>query len=84
MVRLGKVHDNLMVDVVATNNKLRKRARRLVMQLASVDEAGASDLLQAAGGSVKIAVVMARNSVNAQSARELLQAHGGSLRESLR
>jgi N-acetylmuramic acid 6-phosphate etherase len=83
MVRLGKVHDNLMVDVVATNNKLRKRARRLVMELAGVDENHASDLLQQADGSVKVATVMARKNVDAQAARAFLQAHGGSLRESL-
>jgi N-acetylmuramic acid 6-phosphate etherase len=83
MVRLGKVHDNLMVDVVATNNKLRKRALRLVMQLTSVDETRAAELLQQAGGSVKTAVVMAHKEVDAASARALLQAHAGSLRASL-
>lgn len=83
MVRLGKVHDNLMIDVVATNNKLRRRALRLVMQLASVDETRGSELLQQADGSVKTAVVMQRKNVDAGAARALLQAHGGSLRTSL-
>jgi N-acetylmuramic acid 6-phosphate etherase len=83
MVRLGKVHDNLMVDVVATNQKLRKRALRLVMQLTNVDEARATELLQQASGSVKTAVVMERKHVDAHGARALLQAHGGSLRISL-
>lgn len=84
MVRLGKVHDNLMVDVVATNVKLRKRAVRLVMQLASVDENRSADLLQQAGGSVKTAVVMERKRMSAEDARLHLQAHGGSLRVSVR
>lgn len=83
MVRLGKVHDNLMVDVVATNNKLRKRALRLVMQIAEIDEERARELLGQAGGSVKLAVVMARKNVDADSALRLLQAGGGSLRASL-
>jgi N-acetylmuramic acid 6-phosphate etherase len=83
MVRLGKVHDNLMVDVVATNQKLRKRALRLVMQLGSVDESRAAELLQQAGGSVKTAVVMQRKNVDADGARSLLQARAGSLRASL-
>jgi N-acetylmuramic acid 6-phosphate etherase len=83
MVRLGKVHDNLMVDVVATNAKLRKRALRLVVQLAGVEESRAQELLQQAGGSVKTAVVMQRKHVDADGARGLLQARGGSLRESL-
>lgn len=83
MVRLGKVHDNLMVDVVATNNKLRKRALRLVMHLASVSEHRAAELLSQSDGSVKVAAVMHHKSVDAASARALLQAHGGSLRASL-
>jgi N-acetylmuramic acid 6-phosphate etherase len=83
MVRLGKVHDNLMVDVVATNNKLRKRALRLVKQLTGQDDAQAAELLRDANGSVKVAVVMARKTVNASGAAEILRAHGGSLRASL-
>jgi N-acetylmuramic acid 6-phosphate etherase len=83
MVRLGKVHDNLMVDVVATNQKLRKRALRLVMQLASVNEERAAELLAQANGSVKTAVVMERKHADAAGARALLQANGGSLRVSL-
>lgn len=83
MVRLGKVHDNLMVDVVVTNAKLRKRAVRLVMQLTGVDEVHAHDLLQRAGHNVKVAVVMERKQVSAERARALLQAHAGSLRANL-
>jgi N-acetylmuramic acid 6-phosphate etherase len=83
MVRLGKVHDNLMVDVVATNNKLRKRALRLVMQLANVDQARATELLQQADGSVKTADVMQRKNLDADGARAMLQTHDGSLRASL-
>ena len=84
MVRLGKVYDNLMVDVVATNAKLRKRAQRLVMALTGADERRAAELLLASAGSVKIAVVMARKGANADQARSVLQTHGGSLRASLR
>lgn len=59
MVRLGKVHDNLMVDVVPTNRKLRARAVRLVQQLAEVPhQALAEQLLAKADGRVKTAVVM--------------------------
>jgi len=80
MVRLGKVYDNLMVDVVATNAKLRARALRLVRMLASVDEPEAARLIDAAGGSVKIAVVMARRGVDAGAARLLLERERGFLR----
>lgn len=80
MVRLGKVHGNAMVDVVATNAKLRARAIRLVAALANVDASQARDLLDRAGGRVKVAVVMARINVDAGAAYALLESSGGSLR----
>jgi N-acetylmuramic acid 6-phosphate etherase len=83
MVRLGKVYDNLMVDVVAGNEKLRRRALRLVALLAPADEARARTLLEAAEGSVKVAVVMARRDVDAAAARELLAQADGFLRRLL-
>jgi N-acetylmuramic acid 6-phosphate etherase len=81
MVRLGKVHDNLMVDVVSTNRKLRARALRLVRELAGVGVERARELLDAAGNRVKIAVVMERRAVDATQAQALLEQHGGALRE---
>jgi N-acetylmuramic acid 6-phosphate etherase len=83
MVRLGKVHDNLMVDVVATNKKLRNRALRLVMKLTQATEEQAQELLQAAGGSVKLAVVMAHKHIDAEQARGLLRKNLDSLRATL-
>jgi N-acetylmuramic acid 6-phosphate etherase len=80
MVRLGKVYDNLMVDVVATNAKLRGRALRLVAQLAPASEDRARALLDASGGSVKVAVVMARRGADATGARALLAQTAGFLR----
>jgi len=83
MIRLGKVYDNLMVDVVATNRKLRERALRLVRELANVDDAAASDLLARSGGSVKVAVVMAACGVDAERAKQLLDERRGFLRDLL-
>ncbi|MDQ2662979.1 MAG: N-acetylmuramic acid 6-phosphate etherase [Candidatus Eremiobacteraeota bacterium] len=83
MVRLGKVYDNLMVDVVATNVKLRRRALRLVMRLSSVDELTAQTLLEAAAGNVKVAAVMGCKNVDAARAREILERCGGYLRKAL-
>lgn len=80
MVRLGKVFDNLMVDVVASNRKLRGRALRLVRRLARVNERRAEELLAQAGGRVKIAVVMERHGVDASEARALLERNDGALR----
>lgn len=83
MVRLGKVYENFMVDVVATNKKLRARALRLVMQLTGENESRSRELLSAAGGSVKLAVLMARLSVGAEEGRSILSKAGGSLRAGL-
>jgi N-acetylmuramic acid 6-phosphate etherase len=80
MVRLGKVHDNLMVDLIASNAKLRRRALRLVTLLAEVREDRARELLDAAEGNVRVAVVMARRNLDAAQARALLDQHAGSLR----
>jgi N-acetylmuramic acid 6-phosphate etherase len=83
MVRLGKVYDNLMVDVVASNAKLRRRALRLVMQLAPAEEDRARALLAAAAGSVKVAVIVGRRGIDPAAARALLAANGDSLRAAL-
>ena len=83
MVRWGKVYDNLMVDLVASNNKLIDRARRIVQQLGEVDASEALELLERAGGGVKLAVLMARKSIDADRARGILEAHKGHLRPAL-
>jgi len=83
MIRLEKTYGNLMVDVVATNDKLRARALRLVRDLAQVGEEQANDLLQASNWNVKIAVIMARANVDAVTAASLLVQNRGSLRRSL-
>jgi N-acetylmuramic acid 6-phosphate etherase len=83
MIKLGKVYGNLMVDVQTTNEKLIHRARRIVSQVAGVDETAAADLLAQSGNDVKVAIVMGNRRVSADSAREILQMAGGHLREIL-
>ncbi len=81
MVRLGKVHGNLMVDVDTRGNaKLRERGIDLVARLVACERESAEALLDAAGGEVKVAVVMARHSIDAGAARSRLAAAGGFLR----
>jgi N-acetylmuramic acid 6-phosphate etherase len=77
MIRLGKTYGNRMIDVVATNAKLRARSERLVCDLAGDIDARA--LLEAAGGSVKTAVVMARRGVDRPEAERLLEEAAGRL-----
>jgi N-acetylmuramic acid 6-phosphate etherase len=81
MVRTGKAYENLMVDLRATNVKLRDRAARIVSTLTGVDRGRAEALLQQADGHAKVAIVMARRTVDAAEARSLLEAAGGKLRE---
>lgn len=83
MVRLGRVYDNLMVDVRASNAKLRARAVGIVRQVAGVDTRVAEAALEACGWSVKPACLVAAASVCAEEATRLLSACGGSLREAL-
>ncbi len=77
MIRLGKTYGNRMVDLVATNAKLRARSERLVRDL--VGDVDARALLDAAGGSVKTAVVMVRRRVGRADADALLRAARGRL-----
>jgi N-acetylmuramic acid 6-phosphate etherase len=77
MIALGKTYGNRMVDVVASNAKLRARAQRLLRELAGDVDAAA--LLDAAGGRVKTAVVMARRGVDRAEAEALLDTAGGRL-----
>lgn len=80
MIGLGKVYDNLMIDVVATNEKLRARSLRLVMHLTGEGELESARVLHEAGGRVKVAVVMARCRVPALQAQRLLAERRGFLR----
>ncbi|HET7270630.1 MAG TPA: N-acetylmuramic acid 6-phosphate etherase [Rubrobacter sp.] len=81
--QLGKVYENFMVDLQATNEKLKDRALRIVKEAAGVPGEEARELLHAAGGSVKVAVVMGKAGVQANEARGLLAAAGGNVRGAL-
>lgn len=82
MVRLGKTFGNLMVDVAPGNEKLRDRGRRIVEAATGASSADASAALEAADGSVKVAVVMLLAGVPAEDAGRRL-ADGRSVREAL-
>jgi N-acetylmuramic acid 6-phosphate etherase len=83
MVRLGKVYENLMVDLRATNQKLWDRAARIVATLTGLDRAAAIELLKRADGHVKVAIVMHGRQIDLPQARALLEANSGRLREAL-
>ncbi|MFF1573533.1 N-acetylmuramic acid 6-phosphate etherase [Leifsonia sp. NPDC058292] len=83
MVRLGKVHGNLMVDMRATNDKLRARSERTVMLATGVDAETAARALEATGGWIKAAILMTETTLDAGEAVRLLTEHGGRLRDAL-
>lgn len=83
MVRLGKTYGNLMVDVHASNAKLRERAVRMVTQLAGTTRDEAVAALEATAYAVPVAVLMLRRGLAAGAARSALEAAGGRLREAL-
>jgi len=79
MIRIGKVYQNLMVDVRATNAKLRKRAQRIVMEGARTTPEHADTCLSRANGEAKLAIYLAKNGGTADEARQALAAADGRL-----
>jgi N-acetylmuramic acid 6-phosphate etherase len=80
MIRLGKIYGNLMVDLRAWNDKLIDRSQRIVMETTGLDRGAARRVIDAAEGSVKTAIVMARRGVAKDEAEQLLAEHAGRLR----
>ena len=80
MIRLGKTYGNLMVDLKAWNAKLVDRGERIVMEVARVERAAARAAIDAAGGSVRTAIVIAARGVPREVAEALLATHDNHLR----
>ncbi|MEU4301103.1 N-acetylmuramic acid 6-phosphate etherase [Kitasatospora aureofaciens] len=83
MVRLGRTYGNLMVDLRATNAKLRDRARRIVAEATGADEDAVRRALAATDGRAKDAVLVLLADVDAPTAARLLAATAGRLRDAL-
>ncbi|QNP71970.1 N-acetylmuramic acid 6-phosphate etherase [Streptomyces roseirectus] len=83
MIRLGKTYGNLMVDVRASNEKLRARSRRIVALATGAEEAAVEVALTATGGEVKNAVLVLLGGVDAVTAGRVLEECGGHLRRAL-
>ncbi len=80
MIRLGKTYGNLMVDLRATNNKLKDRSERIVVEVCGVSREEARELLEAADKSVKTAIVMQKRGVSRTEAEAALARAGGVIR----
>ncbi|MFC9324242.1 N-acetylmuramic acid 6-phosphate etherase [Kitasatospora sp. NPDC057015] len=83
MIRLGRTYGNLMVDVRASNEKLRARCRRIVALATGADEDTVEQALAATGGEAKNAILVILGGVDAPTAARLLEAAHGHLREAL-
>lgn len=83
MMKLGKVYGNLMVNVQATNRKLRIRAIEIVKRAANIDEETASSLLDQAAGHAAAAILMAKYGVSYEKAAAALEKAGGHFRKAM-
>lgn len=82
-VRMGKVYENMMVDLMATSEKLVERSRRTVMMVTGCDYAAASEAIEAAGKSVKTAIVMLERKCTRAEAEERLARGAGFVRAAI-
>ncbi len=80
MVKLGKVYGNRMVDVAVTNTKLLDRALQMIQDLTQLERDAASELLEASGRSVKVALLMHWTKIDRSQAEATLSQHQGQLR----
>ena len=83
MIRLGKTYGNLMVDLRATNNKLKDRSERIVIEVCGVSREEARKLLDAADKSVKTAIVMQKLGLDRDAALAALERAGGVIRRAI-
>ncbi|NLG84899.1 MAG: N-acetylmuramic acid 6-phosphate etherase [Firmicutes bacterium] len=83
MVRLGKVYQNLMVDMKPTNKKLQARAVRIVQAATGCGEKEAAAALPAAGNEIKTAIVMIHKACDPATARKILAEVGGFVRRAI-
>lgn len=83
MIKLGKTFGNLMVDVQATNQKLRIRSKRIVAEACNIEEAEAEAVLQQCDGEVKTAIVASLKKIAPNAAREKLKRANGVVREAI-
>jgi N-acetylmuramic acid 6-phosphate etherase len=83
MVKLGFVYGNLMSNLFATNEKLRRRALSILREETGLDAESAARLFGESGDDLKLALLMAKGKLTLERARELLERHSGSVRRAL-
>jgi N-acetylmuramic acid 6-phosphate etherase len=83
MIRLGLVYSNLMSNLRATNEKLRRRARAILAEEAEISAEEAARVFEAADEDLRVALLMTRKGLARDVAQQLLESHGGSVRAAL-
>ena len=83
MIKIGKVYDNLMVDVRPTNEKLVDRATKIISEISGCDYDKSNKLLKKANNNVKAAIIMAIKDVDYENASLILEKNKGFIREEL-
>jgi N-acetylmuramic acid 6-phosphate etherase len=83
MIKIGKVYENLMIDLQAKSQKLRERSKRIIMQVTGVNYKQAEKYLRLSGGSVKTALVMILSNVDKREAEKRLKKAGGFVRKAI-
>jgi N-acetylmuramic acid 6-phosphate etherase len=83
MIKLGKVYEDYMVDVRASNHKLRKRTIGIICEIAEVSEDTAKEALQACDNRLKAAVLVSKFNISSEEAFEILTDYEDNLRESI-
>ena len=83
MIRLGKVYENMMVDLQMTNKKLVERSKKIVMTITGISYEDAEDYLNKANGHVKTALVMIKAGVDVEEARQRLEKAEGFVRKAI-
>ena len=83
MVRLGHLYDNLMIDVARTNEKLRDREKRILMEASRRDVSAVEHALRQSKHNLRLALVMLKRNISAEQAKKRLAAARGHLRRAL-
>ena len=83
MVRLGHLYDNLMIDVARTNEKLRDRERRILMEASGRDASAVEHALRQSKHNLRLALIMLKRGIPAEQAKKRLAAARGHLRRAL-
>jgi len=84
MIRTGRVFGSRMVDLMATSEKLRERSKKILIDVCGIEYDDAGELLNNAGGSVKLAIIMGKTGLSKTESKKFLKSSGGFIYKALR